>query len=374
MATENDSYTDFGTLLNDAEDGRDSTIRALMDLQQRLRLAETIPTLPTLTTPSSPFRNEPARVGISQVLTISPVTEVSDSQPVAAPRQRSRLMLKLRRQPKPSGDSQDLSPEAGRDAFRRVQTLPADTEDVTESTTQHSVRDDSLQSSLCYEEWENPWRTSIVDQTIDMPPPTRSSTNSTTRVGSIAAPHPGPENDYLGFCKGAYKLQCGLKDDATTEYRDYTYSAQSKVRFLRCTQCKFEGHFDPDTIWNTVWTFKELGIAARWSFLAKSHVKQRTTPDRTSAKQCKFSYKCMFCAFSGHEAPVFLGPKSYLEHISQCHRGGTMSDLVMYNTGCVTDRVCQSDDQFDINIFPTLYDSDQSTVASLAASSVAVNV
>ena len=47
-----------------------------------------------------------------------------------------------------------------------------------------------------------------------------------------------------------------------------------------------------------------------------------------------------------------LGVDLYLEHISQQHRGMLLSEVVLYKTRCVNDRVCDDSEEFDINLFP----------------------
>ena len=133
---------------------------------------------------------------------------------------------------------------------------------------------------------------------------------------SNSTPHPNPKNNYLGFCKGAWRLQNG-DTGAMAESKDWSQSAQSPLKFLKCAECKFEGHFSPTTIWERV--FKFDGMQIRWSFLAKSHVKQKYPQRRELAKVCDFTYQCVFCAYLGISEPAIHGAQAYRDHISHRH-------------------------------------------------------
>lgn len=165
--------------------------------------------------------------------------------------------------------------------------------------------------------------------------------------GSIAVPHPSAENSYLGFCKGAWRLQNGDRK-GLAKCKDYMYSAQSGVYYLACSasKCAFAGHYNPKVIWDKVWVDKSKGLKFRWPFLAKSHVAQKTVT------QNQYSYQCLFCVYLGNTSPVMHGMELYLEHISQEHRGHNISEVVLYKCGAVNDREAEDSEEFDINLFP----------------------
>ncbi|KAK5126846.1 hypothetical protein LTR08_004581 [Meristemomyces frigidus] len=160
-------------------------------------------------------------------------------------------------------------------------------------------------------------------------------------------PNPTPENDYLNFCKSAWKLQNGDRKamQRCKEFNDGW--SQSNVYFLACahSKCAFAGHIALDVIWDKVWTVESKGIKFRWPFLAKSHVTQSKVKDH------QYAYQCMFCVFRGAPSPVYFGTDTYLEHVRQ-HRSQPLGEVVCYKATCIADRVADDTEQFDINLFP----------------------
>lgn len=180
---------------------------------------------------------------------------------------------------------------------------------------------------------------------------TFSNTGSIVPAGysqaSIGAAHPSTENNFLGFCKGAVKLQNGDRK-GLNKCRDYMYSAQSGVYYLACSvsKCAFAGKYNPNIIWDKVWVDNAKGLKFRWPFLAKSHVLQKTV------KQDQYAYQCLFCVYLGNATPVMHGMELYFEHISQDHRGHAISDVILYKVGAIHDREAADSEEFDINLFP----------------------
>ena len=117
-----------------------------------------------------------------------------------------------------------------------------------------------------------------------------STTPSWNRNSSVAVPTPTPENNYLGFCKNAVRLQNGdrgaFEKNAEHAYSRSGYSSQT-IYYLSCrsSKCSYMSQLKADTIWDRVWTDPELGIKWRWAFLAKSHVQQK------QVKGQQFSYQ-----------------------------------------------------------------------------------
>lgn len=375
--------------------GRDGTIRALIELQQRLLIAAPISSTPTwCQTQNQPFGQAGnTHIGMTQFVPSMPAggktrnmlenhqSNDSVTEPViTGPRHHGFNPFHKSKKPSKSG-SQDHSPELDQYGFRRVQTIPTNsisaatnsTPQVDNSTAQvNTLPPRNLSSSprpnFEYEPWEdNPaeiWRrdTRSVRISACVPPsiPTPMSVpfsapmrTSTSRSGSStnSIPHPNPTNNYLGFCKGAWKLQDGDRK-AMVESRDFTQSAQSKLKFLRCSDCRFEGHFNPETIWDQVFKFQSMKI--RWSFLAKSHVRQKHPLSRELARSCDFIYQCIFCAFLGYQQPAIHGAESYKNHIHVYHHGAVLSEVVLYKAGCINDRICEDHEDFDINLYPKI--------------------
>ena len=197
--------------------------------------------------------------------------------------------------------------------------------------------------------------------TISSSASTRATTATTMRTmssgsavvqnsKSVDTPKPSRKNNYLGFCKAAWKLQSG-DDKAFVKSKDWTQSAQSNTYCLACSRfrCEFRSELkssgNPSVIWNKLFIDKERGIKYRWSFLAKSHVTQKTVTNKD------YSYQCLFCVFQGLQVPV-MNLTALLEHISTEHRPSPLSDVVLDRTGCVNNRVCKDGEKFDINLVP----------------------
>jgi hypothetical protein len=197
-------------------------------------------------------------------------------------------------------------------------------------------------------------------------PPSPALTNRTNPLVAIAPsnsasgiPNPTPENDYLGFCKYAWKLQNGDRKGSMSKNREvepwsrHPSNSTNATYYLACNanKCAFRSNFthsDIDQVWNKVFTVAARGLKFRWSFLAKSHVLQKVV-----VKQ-QYSFKCLFCIFLRGKSGVYHGIDYYLEHVANEHRGqrAGMGDVVLYKTGCVMDRVADDGEDFDINLWP----------------------
>lgn len=162
-------------------------------------------------------------------------------------------------------------------------------------------------------------------------------------------PTPTPENNYLGFCKNAVRLQNGDKT-ALEKQNEHAYSRSGyssvTISYLACksSKCSFMGQLKADKIWERVWKDEKLGIKWRWAFLAKSHVQQK------QAKGQQYAYQCLFCTFAAGKGAVYHGTRMYMEHVAT-HRG-EMNDVLKYKAGCVNDHACEDDEEFDINLVP----------------------
>jgi hypothetical protein len=192
-------------------------------------------------------------------------------------------------------------------------------------------------------------RTSNTDHVTVAPPfaPPASLTQHSSEV--VVA---SPANDYLGFCKGAWLLQSG-DQKAMKKTKDFDFGRSSSTIYsLTCSasKCQFATEIELSVIgtWTKVWRTKEnIGIAYRWAFLAKSHVRQSA---KVSAHQQM--YKCIFCTSLGLNAPTMQGTDLYFDHIAQEHRGSALNPVVLFRAGCVDDRICTDKDEFDVNLYP----------------------
>ncbi|KAF2210090.1 hypothetical protein CERZMDRAFT_99784 [Cercospora zeae-maydis SCOH1-5] len=182
-------------------------------------------------------------------------------------------------------------------------------------------------------------------------------------------PEARPDNDFLGFCRGAYNLQNGDREAALQKAKEggaYSRSGSStkhaNAYYQKCREqkCAFRSNLvsaDPNLLCIKVITFPERGMKLRWTFLAKSHVPQRAVMHNM------FAYKCIFCVYQNAPEPaVYAGMDAYLDHIDSAHRGQELHAVVQYKTRCVSNRIADDQEPFDINLWPP-NDSENSKVS-----------
>ena len=188
----------------------------------------------------------------------------------------------------------------------------------------------------------------------------RSSFSSRTLPGPAFA-LPSPENDYAGFCKGAYYLQAGLhRDGVGLRNNSVAKTGESKYWACHNKKCVFEGPackkgkeylFD-----NTIRELIVEGVPRlryRWSFLAKSHVAIRSTKSQI------YDYRCIFCILQCVTAPVITKIRPFLKHVAE-HQKQHLDDWMLWKTLCIKDRIAAKDEFFDINLLPPVVeDKDQ---------------
>lgn len=207
-----------------------------------------------------------------------------------------------------------------------------------------------------------------IPANTDTPPPTRTplfrpkhtpsitSTNSnTSSASSVPSTHsiwpPSSENNYAGFCKGAWKLHSGL--DGFKPHSEPTgfYGTQWK---WRCTTCCFEMPLAPGSdrrapkLDTQLFTHAATGIKYRWPFLAKSHMKCKRLP---GAGRGPGPFGCIFCCRERGTVQGFEGLEEFLGHLGREHRFcGERTVLEMAR--CVVGRVAGAGEGFDVNIPP----------------------
>ena len=177
--------------------------------------------------------------------------------------------------------------------------------------------------------------------------PTVSRTTSSQIPTSLA------KNPYGGFCKGAYKMQVGLKKESMS-LRNQSTSMTGQSHYWACasSKCAFEGGACKlSKGWDFDHTIRSAyGVQYRWTFLAKSHVAM------SKVKNSKYDYQCIFCTIQ--DQPVILHTdKVFIEHVSH-HRGQRLDATVFEKMGCITGRVALENEDFDINLTPLEPDSD----------------
>ncbi|KAK3708927.1 hypothetical protein LTR37_011257 [Vermiconidia calcicola] len=370
-----DGEMDDAAIVLAVEAGRDNTIHALIEL--RLRLSTTAssspvygastllvstsdPTLPLTRTTTSPpalpldaHNSAPSGPPPNQPLRSSSlVRKTSHSRPL-----RARLVVLNKVEGTNGREVRATSvlldkPHGGPLASNPVVTPPSsshrEAEDgqVATASPISSPESNARKSSVSSIQRSASTKTSVST----LPGPTSNNTHdvfgsSITTSATVQWFSPGRGNNYLGFCKTAWKLQNG-DDKAMIKSKDYSQSAQSKYHFLTCSKfgCKFRGQGQA-VINNNVVTDANRGLKYRWAFLAKSHVMTK------SMKNSEYAYLCVFCVYLGEQAPC-MNVAALLDHISHKHRGSDLNAAILERTRCASDRICKDSEKFDINLYP----------------------
>lgn len=346
-----DGEGDVAALADAADTGRDRTMTTLIGLRQRLaqhpatrvEAARTMSDLSTMSIASPVTPRSPPFSPPQLPQTASPQT-VPQVKPPGPPPVPAKNYDHGHGQARPSFGS---PPGGQRFTFQHVE------QDQFEIRRAESYRNaDVGRSGSVYTPYPRP--SSASGSSMATQGTGQSSLNET----STASPqphrlnhvpfnqHPTKANDYLGFCKSAWKLQCG-DEKGLVKAKDFSHSAQSDYHFKTCSKfrCEFKGH-GVEVVTNKPIVDLNRGMKYRWSFLAKSHVFMK------SAANEEYSYLCMFCVFSGQKGVVY-NVNGLLDHISNHHCDERMSEVILDRTDCIQGRVCRDSEKFDVNLFPT---------------------
>ncbi|KAK1061631.1 hypothetical protein LTR12_009050 [Friedmanniomyces endolithicus] len=406
LRSDENENTDFLYLVDAADAGRDRTIGALLELRQRLLAAQPIVEI------QPQFPVQPRRIQASPQTSDIPVRLSQQPPPSPAPIQVPRSLRTWSKDQSASREiarEDDAAPGADDQSgtgrrkrhgsllgfFRHPRShsgskddLPKVDETLHSSTSPNSspsigapdrgnAREQAPtpQPGFQYQEWEDDpaqiWGAKqdserrntgasnapiapddgqlspvMTNRTLSVSA-SQSQLFSASHGGSIAVPTPTPDNGYMGFCKSAWRLQNGDRK-AVTRCKEFNDGwSQSSVYYLACSssKCAFAGHINVDQIWDKVWTVDSKGLKFRWSFLAKSHVPQQKVANH------QYAYQCLFCVFLGDKSPIYFGTDTYLDHVSS-HRGQISSEVVLYKTKGVVDRIASDQEDFDMNLFP----------------------
>jgi hypothetical protein len=113
----------------------------------------------------------------------------------------------------------------------------------------------------------------------------------------------------------------------------------------QCRHCAFSGEVfgkkKPYSFDTRIRVVADNGIRYKWLFLAKSHVKCKSSSSGGD------SYGCVFCGDEGSSTAVFGNASTLLNHVWTEHRGMRL-DIAKRNM-CVLGSV-DDDEDWDINI------------------------
>lgn len=189
-------------------------------------------------------------------------------------------------------------------------------------------------------------------------PSTRSSTDRPTQAIRPLWP-PSETNNYLGFCKGAWKVHTGFRGFKIYSEPGTGYFTQQS--WLRCTKCAFEAPMSPKSsshnplFEESVRTHKASGIRYRFEFLAKSHVPCKRDPAlHFNSNAPRGTFCCVFCcAVAQGSTQVYGNLDIFMAHLAKHHWAVEREALVVLpSMRCVVGRVAPDSEYFDVNILP----------------------
>ncbi|MCJ1472694.1 hypothetical protein MMC13_001343 [Lambiella insularis] len=179
-------------------------------------------------------------------------------------------------------------------------------------------------------------------------PPIAQQVIQPRTTGGLRGYLPTEENDFAGFCNGAWKLQIGERKKAF-EAISRPGSMYNKTSFWKCKKCYFEGRMTKDARGQRCIDkriYGSNGILYRWEFLFKSHVQlEDALPTMDS------TFGCIFCCVEGKGTPIFGGVNNFLAHMQE-HRARPPMGEVLYRMSCVVGRAPGAEEEFDIALPP----------------------
>lgn len=345
-----DGEGDVDALADAADTGRDRTITTLIGLRQRLAqhpatrvdMARTTSDISTLSIASPVTPRSPP---------LSPPTIPQSSFPQTVPRVRPPVPPPVPAKNYEHAFTQARPSLASPTSGQRFTVQPVEQDQFEIQSVRGPSNAEMDRSGSVYS--SDPRPSSLSGSSMATQGTGHSSSNDTPTpaqpysLNHVAFnQHPTKANNYLGFCKSAWRLQCG-DEKGLQKAKDFSQSAQSDYHFKTCSKfrCEFKGH-GVEVVTNKAITDLSRGLKYRWSFLAKSHVFMKSVSNE------QYSFLCMFCVFSGQKAVVY-NVNGLLDHISNHHCDEKLSDVILDRTECIQGRVCRDAEKFDINLFAT---------------------
>lgn len=176
---------------------------------------------------------------------------------------------------------------------------------------------------------------------------------------------PCKANNYWGLCKGSWTTREDWKKGL--KLRTQSPGMYNTKEVWMCTECIFSG--DAYTATHSVKKFRRRtmmdpiiytassGIRYRWVFLAKSHVRKRS-----SGSQDEYNYGCIICTTENWVTNIYSGVETLMDHIANVH-AGTMTHNTARESRAVIGNITAGEVEWDINIpFATGVVDDASTL------------
>jgi hypothetical protein len=188
--------------------------------------------------------------------------------------------------------------------------------------------------------------------------PSNPSTNSDPAKATRSLWPPNKANNYLGFCKGAWKVHTGL--DGFKIHSEPGSGYYTQRFWLRCKECAFEAPMAKSSgrsplFDESVRIHKSSGVRYRSEFLAKSHVPcKRDSGVSFSPSTPRGAFSCVFCWAAYQEgSQVYGNLDTFMAHLAESHWAVERDTLALLpSTRCVVGRVAGDREYFDVNILP----------------------
>lgn len=153
---------------------------------------------------------------------------------------------------------------------------------------------------------------------------------------------PCKANNYWGFCKGAWTTREDVKKGLAL--RTQPSGMYNTKDIWECRECTFKGatfsaphptkkNKEITVVDPRIMTSKSQ-IRYKWIFLAKSHIKKKTSESHTEGS----CYGCVFCSLEDRVSSVYGGVETLMNHIALCHVAG-MSENTRRKARCVVGRM-----------------------------------
>ncbi|KAJ5833913.1 hypothetical protein N7474_002224 [Penicillium riverlandense] len=249
-------------------------------------------------------------------------------------------------------------------------TPDSDPDSTVVQPTEMSVAQGILDVELGF----NPWDDGTVSRPMltlaaNPPPSVLSSDSANSNPSSpcsvsVSPPVeylwlPNADNQYAGFCKGAWKLHSGLRE-AFRVHKEPGAGYYTQMSWLRCSKCYYEAPVAPGSsahaprFHDALRWDRSTGIRYRVVFLAKWHVSCKRNASLDVPNGTWGTFGCIFCSVAHKTpAPTFGPLEVFLAHLAAEHRDLDAGRTALLDrTRCVVGRVATAREDFDINIPP----------------------
>ena len=333
-------------------------------------------TLPREFEPSSPTSNPTRRRSSGIVSVVSSVSDMfhsrsgrgsTSSVPSSVPESGflpyGAVQTASPTEPIPEVDVRPPSPQRRPQSF----STPIPHDEIWGNPWQHESNTDSDEDLAIHLKQTHLSPVPSIPRRQSLPPPSIASTDSTpsnpsTNSDPVKATRPlwppNKANNYLGFCKGAWKVHTGFAGFKIHSEPGSGYYTQRS--WLRCKECAFEAPMAKSSSSNPLFDesiriHRSTGVRYRSEFLAKSHVPcKRDATAAFSPLIPRGAFCCVFCcaAYQG-STQVYGNLDTFMAHLAESHWAVEKDTLVLLpSTRCVVGRAAGDSEYFDVNILP----------------------